>query len=68
MFTSVGKRLGITFSPQDLYDFLGTEPDVFLEKPVDPMFLRQVAEKLLKIGPATDEDDTEEGRSHGSPD
>ena len=47
MLTSVGKRLGITFSTQDLYDFLGTDPDVFLEKPVDPLFLRQVAEKLL---------------------
>ncbi len=47
MLTSVSKRLGITFSTQDIYDFLGTEPDVYLEKPVDPMYLRRVTDKLL---------------------
>lgn len=50
MLTSVGKRLGITYSTEDLYDFLGTEPDVYLEKPVDPMFLREVAERLVTKG------------------
>jgi CheY-like chemotaxis protein len=49
MLTSVGKRMGITYSTEDLYNFLGAEPDVYLEKPVDPTFLRQVAEKL--VGP-----------------
>jgi two-component system alkaline phosphatase synthesis response regulator PhoP len=52
MLTSVGKRLGITFSTQDIYDFLGIEPDVFLEKPVDPMFLRKVTDRLLGTGSA----------------
>jgi CheY-like chemotaxis protein len=47
MLTSVSKRLGIAFSTQDIYDFLGTEPDVYLEKPVDPMYLRRVTDKLL---------------------
>jgi DNA-binding response OmpR family regulator len=49
MLTSVGKRLGVTFSTQDIYDFLGTDPDVFLEQPVDPMFLRRITDKLLGI-------------------
>ena len=53
MLTSVGKRLGISFSTQDIYDFLGTEPDVYLEKPVDPMFLRKVTDRLLGVGSAT---------------
>ena len=47
MLTSVRRRLGVSFSTQDLYDFLGTEPDVFVEKPIDPIFLRQVTAKLL---------------------
>ncbi len=47
MLTGVSNRLGITFSTQELYDFLGIEPDVYLEKPVDPMFLRKVANRLL---------------------
>ncbi len=65
MLTSVGKRLGITFSTQDIYDFLGIEPDVFLEKPIDPIFLRQAVDKLLGTGPATDGSETEERRHNG---
>ncbi len=49
MLTGVSNRLGITFSTQDLYDFLGIEPDVYLEKPVDPMFLRRVVGRLVGI-------------------
>jgi DNA-binding response OmpR family regulator len=47
MLTGVGRRLGITFSIQDLYNFLGVEPDAYLEKPVDPIFLRLVIDRLL---------------------
>lgn len=54
MLTSVGKRMGITYSTQDLYDFLGIEPDAYLEKPVDPMFLRQVVDRLLGSDSAAD--------------
>jgi CheY-like chemotaxis protein len=61
MLTSVARRLGVTFSTQDIYDFLGTEPDVYLEKPVDPMFLRRVTDRLLGMnstvnGPETRKD------------
>lgn len=55
MLTGVGKRLGFDFSTQDLYDFLGTEPDMFLEKPVDPLFLRQTTDKLLSLNSPTDQ-------------
>lgn len=65
IFTSVGKRLGITFSSQDLYDFLGVEPDVYLEKPVDPMFLRQVADKLLSTGHVEQRPEKVEGPPDG---
>ena len=61
MLTSVGKRLGVAYSGQDLYDVLGVEPDVFLEKPVDPIFLRQVVDKLLGLGSAVE--GTENGTS-----
>ncbi len=50
MLTGVGKRLGVSFSTQDIYDFLGIEPDVYLEKPVDPTFLRRIAGRLLGTG------------------
>ncbi len=47
MLTGIGKRFGAAFSAQDMYDFLGIEPDAYLEKPVDPMYLRQVTDRLL---------------------
>jgi two-component system alkaline phosphatase synthesis response regulator PhoP len=50
MLTGVGERLGITFSTQDIYDFLGIEPDAYLEKPVDPRYLRKIIDKLLSVG------------------
>ena len=55
MLTGVGKRLGVSFSTQDIYDFLGIEPDAYLEKPVDPTFLRRIADRLLGTGPAEKE-------------
>ncbi len=50
MLTGIGKRLGISYSTQDLYDVLGIEPDVFLEKPVDPVFLQRVTNRLMGMG------------------
>ncbi len=52
MLTSISKRLGIAFSTQDIYDFLGTEPDVYLEKPVDPIYLCRITDKLLGMSSA----------------
>ena len=61
MLTGVGKRLGIAFSTQDIYDFLGIEPDVYLEKPVDPMFLRRVTDRLLGTSSAAKDSPAKEG-------
>ena len=47
MLTGVGEQVGVRFSAGDLQDFLGCEPDVYLEKPVDPQYLSEVARKLL---------------------
>ncbi len=60
MLTSVSKRLGIAFSTQDIYDFLGTEPDVHLEKPVDPIYLRRITDKLLGMSSTTNSSPTKE--------
>ncbi len=60
MLTSVSKRLGIAFSTQDIYDFLGTEPDVYLEKPVDPMYLRRITDRLLGMNSNAKDSPTKE--------
>ncbi len=49
MLTGVSQQVGVSFSSGDLYDFLGCEPDMFLEKPVDPAYLSQVARQLLGL-------------------
>ncbi len=58
MLTGVGKRLGIVFSTQDIYDFLGIEPDAYLEKPVDPIFLRQITDRLLGMSSTANDSPT----------
>ena len=60
MLTSVSKRLGIAFSTQNIYDFLGTEPDVYLEKPVDPIYLSRITDKLLGMSSTTNSSPTKE--------
>ena len=47
MLTGVSRQIGVDFSTSDLNDFLGCEPDVFLEKPIDPEYLTKVAGDLL---------------------
>lgn len=61
MLTAVGKRLGIAYPMQDLYDSLGAEPDVHLEKPIDPALLRQEVQRLLDPEPADEGPKTNEG-------
>jgi len=47
MLTGVAERTGIRFSKTDLGNFIGVEPDAYVEKPVDPETLRSAVERLL---------------------
>jgi two-component system alkaline phosphatase synthesis response regulator PhoP len=47
ILTSMGKRLGVSFSTEDLCSFLGIEPNAFLEMPADPARLLEMTERLL---------------------
>lgn len=47
MLTGVGGRLGISFSAQQMGDFLGEEPAAYVEKPVDPGVLQQTVQDVL---------------------
>jgi len=52
ILTSMGKRLGVSFSTEDLCSFLNIEPDAFLEMPVDGRTLLEMTERLLGSGSA----------------
>jgi CheY-like chemotaxis protein len=48
MLTGVAEKTGIRFSGKDMGDFLGKEPDAYVEKPIDPdVFKRTVLKVTL---------------------
>jgi CheY-like chemotaxis protein len=48
MLTAVTQRTGIGFSASDMGDFLGSEPEAYIDKPIEPIVLKQAVRKLLK--------------------
>jgi len=47
MLTGVKERTGIGFSAKDMRDYFESEPEAFIDKPVDPDILRDTVAKLL---------------------
>lgn len=47
MFTAVGARTGIHFDGKSMAEYIGSEPDGYIEKPVDAERLRQIVADLL---------------------
>ena len=48
MLTGIGSRTGVKIDGQDMGDYLGTEPDAYIDKPIEPIILKQTVNKLLK--------------------
>jgi two-component system alkaline phosphatase synthesis response regulator PhoP len=48
MLTAVTKRTGLKFSATDMQEYLGSEPDAYVDKPIEPVVLRQTIKRLLK--------------------
>jgi len=51
MLTGVTARTGIPFDAQAMGEFLGNEPEAYIEKPIDPEALRATVSELLKTHP-----------------
>ncbi len=49
MLTGVSQKSGIKFSREDMGQFLGKEPEDFIDKPVDPERLQEAIKKALEI-------------------
>lgn len=47
MLTGVAEKTGLSFSAEDMGEFLGEEPNAYVEKPVDPETLTQVVREVL---------------------
>lgn len=48
MLTGVAQKTGIGFSAADMGQYLGSEPDAYLEKPIEPFLLKQTVDRLLR--------------------
>ena len=49
MLTGVKEKTGLGFSADDMKDYMGKEPEAYIEKPVDPTTLQNTVSKLLGI-------------------
>ncbi len=50
MLTGIADRVGIPFSAQDMGDYIGQEPQGYVEKPVDPGVLHDTVRGVLESG------------------
>ena len=48
MLTGVAEKTGIKFNASDMGEFLGGEPDAYIDKPIEPFVLKQTVARLLK--------------------
>ena len=49
MLTGIGEKTGISFSADDMQEFIGTDPDAYIEKPVNAVNLQKTVLKLLSL-------------------
>lgn len=49
MLTGVQEKTGIGFSAKEMKNFLGKEPDAYIEKPVDALKLQKTVSSLLGL-------------------
>jgi CheY-like chemotaxis protein len=47
MLTGVAERTGLRFSGKEMGDFLGKEPDAYVEKPIDPEVFKRTVQKVV---------------------
>ncbi len=46
MLTGVAAKTGLRFSSRDMGEFLGREPDGYVEKPIDPEVFKRLVRKV----------------------
>jgi CheY-like chemotaxis protein len=49
MLTGVAEKAGIGFSASDMKEFLGKEPEAYIEKPVDAADFQATVSKILRL-------------------
>ena len=50
MLTGIAERRGMKFSGRDMGEYMGSEPEAYVDKPIEPVVLVQTVKRLLKGG------------------
>jgi len=48
MLTGIAERTGMKFSGADMGQYVGSQPDAYVDKPIEPVVLKQTINRLLK--------------------
>ncbi len=48
MLTAIAERTGMKFSGQDMGQYIGSPPEAYVDKPIEPVVLKQAVKRLLK--------------------
>ena len=48
MLTAVTQRTGMKFSAKDMGQYMESEPEAYLDKPIEPILLKQTINRLLR--------------------
>ncbi len=48
MLTAIVERTGVELSARDMGEYMGAEPEAYVDKPIEPIILKQTVQKLLK--------------------
>ena len=47
MLTSTAERTGVKLTGKDMGQYMGTEPEAYIDKPIEPIVLKQTVKRLL---------------------
>ena len=48
MLTGITDRTGMKFSEKEMGEYMGSEPEAYLDKPIEPVVLKQTVNRLIK--------------------
>jgi two-component system, OmpR family, alkaline phosphatase synthesis response regulator PhoP len=48
MLTGAAEKTGIKTGAKDMGEYFGSEPEVYIDKPIEPIILKQAVKKLLR--------------------
>jgi CheY-like chemotaxis protein len=50
MLTGIAERMGFKFSEDDMGEYMSSQPEAYLDKPIEPIVLKQTIKRLLTQG------------------